>query len=153
SHLVRSYEKTRLHHLLQGGDASAGAASAPSSGGPPPPPGPPPPAMDFTNAAPPSHDAGGGAHAALFAEINAVKERQKGGRTEGLRVVTKEMKTKYQDKSNLPTVTPKGPAGGGGKKATQAVSRPPKLALEGSKWVVVCIKRACPVHCTHLLSG
>jgi len=92
--------------------------------------------MDFTNVPAPAAESGGG-HAALFAEINAVKDRQKGGRTEGLRVVTKEMKTKNQDKSALPTVAAKTPAAtGGAKKTTQAVSRPPKLALEGSKWVV-----------------
>jgi len=72
----------------------------------------------------------------LFAEINAVKERQKSGKTEGLRTVTKEMKTKYQDKSDLPAVTPKGPSSAAPKKATQAPSRPLKFALEGAKWVV-----------------
>lgn len=135
---IKNYHTTGLSWNPQGGDASSFAkGAAPSSGGAPPPPGPPPPAMDFTNAPPPSQSGGGGAHAALFAEINAVKDRQTGGKTEGLKHVTKEMKTKYQDKSALPSVAPKTPAASAGaKRTTQAVSRPPKLALEGSKWVV-----------------
>ena len=110
-------------------------------GGAPPPPGPPPPALDFTNAPPPSGGGGGAsAHAALFAEINAVRDRQQGGKTEGLRTVTKEMKTKYQDKSSLPAVTPKATTAAPKKAAQAAPSRPPKLALEGAKWVVVRIR-------------
>jgi len=134
---IKNYHTTGLTWNPQGGDASAASAapaSAPApSGGAPPPPGPPPPAMDFTSAPPPSSNA----HAALFAEINAVKERQKGGKTEGLRTVTKEMKTKNQDKSALPVVVPKTPAGSAApKKTTQAPARPPKFALEGNKWCV-----------------
>jgi len=133
---IKNYHTTGLAWNPQGGDAASASASATpgggSSGGAPPPPGPPPPAMDFTSAPPPS----AGSHAALFAEINAVKERQKGGKTEGLRTVTKEMKSKYQDKTNLPAVASKTPAAAGPKKASQAPSRPPKFALEGAKWVV-----------------
>jgi len=135
---IKNHHTTALTWNSQGGDAASFVGAAPSgggSGGPPPPPGPPPPALDFTNAPPPSGGGGDSAHAALFAEINAVKERQKGGKTEGLRTVTKEMKTKYQDKSNLPAVAPKG-SSPAPKKATQAPSRPPKFALEGAKWVV-----------------
>jgi len=136
---IKNRHTTALTWNAQGGDAASSVGAVPSSGGgssggPPPPPGPPPPAMDFTNAPPPS--GGSDSHAALFAEINAVKDRQKTGKTEGLRTVTKEMKTKYQDKSNLPSVTPKGPSSAGPKKATQAPSRPPKFALEGAKWVI-----------------
>eukprot|EP00005_Dracoamoeba_jomungandri_P002013 CAMPEP_0174251008 /NCGR_PEP_ID=MMETSP0439-20130205/980_1 /TAXON_ID=0 /ORGANISM="Stereomyxa ramosa, Strain Chinc5" /LENGTH=474 /DNA_ID=CAMNT_0015331223 /DNA_START=40 /DNA_END=1464 /DNA_ORIENTATION=+ len=79
---------------------------------------------------------GGGPGNALFAEINSVKDRQKGGRTEGLRKVTKDMKTKNQERGPavVPSSSPKkAPArkwGGGGS------SQPPKFALEGNKWVV-----------------
>jgi len=76
---------------------------------------------------------------ALLAEINSVKERQKGGRTEGLRKVQDNEKTKNRaadDRSALVTTV------GSAKKTTTtaagkaAVQRPPKLALESNKWVV-----------------
>jgi len=141
----------KVHHttaLTWGGSADAasfvGASPAPaaasggSSGGPPPPPaGPPPPPVDLGT----TTSGGGKKHvdtAALFAEINAVKERQAGGKTEGLRHVTKDMKVKYQDKSALPSApTPKASTGGGGpKKAAAVSSAPPKLELQGNKWLV-----------------
>lgn len=134
---IKNYHTTGLTWNAQGGDAasfvgaSAPAAAPAPSGGAPPPPGPPPPAMDFTNAPPPSSNA----QAALFAEINAVKERQAGGRTEGLRKVTKEMKTSY-NKDSQPVVVPKTSTASAPKKATQAPSRPPKFELEGAKWVI-----------------
>jgi len=124
-----------------GGFVGAAASSGASAGGPPPPGPPPPPVLDLTSD-PASGGSGGGGKgdmAALFAEINAVKERQKSGKTEGLRHVTKDMKTKGQDKSAVvpsgPASTPK-PASSGGPKKAAAASRPPKLALEGNKWIV-----------------
>jgi adenylyl cyclase-associated protein len=116
--------------------SSAPAAAPASAGGAPPPPGPPPPmALDMTAVASGGGDKSGAA-AALFAEINAVRDRQKSGKTEGLRHVTKEMKTKNQDRSAGPVATPKASAAAAKKAAPAAVQRPPKLALEGNKWIV-----------------
>jgi len=136
---IKTYHTTGLTWNPSGADASSfagkGASSSSSSGGaPPPPPGPPPMEIDTS----PPKAGGASAQAALFAEINAVKDRQTGGRTEGLRKVTKEMKTKYQDpatKTSAPTSAPKTTTTKGGS-STSSTARPPKFALEGSKWVV-----------------
>jgi len=141
---IRNYHTTGLTWNPSGGDAASFVGKAPaasssggSSGGPPP-PGPPPPPVDLDFSSPSPSKGGASAHAALFAEINAVRDRQQGGHTEGLRKVTKEMKTKYQDPASRPAVTPKAGAGAGAPKrgTSSAPARPPKFALEGSKWVV-----------------
>jgi len=77
---------------------------------------------------------------ALFSEINKVKDRQATGKTEGLRHVTKDMKTKNQaDKpaavvpaatGSKPAAAPKHGAATGAKKG------PAKLELQGNKWVI-----------------
>jgi len=139
---IKNYHTTGLTWNPSGGDASsfAGKASsssvpsaAPSSGGAPPPPGPPPP-MDLDLSTTSTGKVS--SHGALFAEINAVKERQAGGKTAGLRAVTKDMKSKYQDKAAQPVVTSKASTGGSAPKKTSAPAKPPKFALEGNKWVV-----------------
>jgi len=143
---IKTYHTTGLTWNAAGGDASsfvgksaAPAASSSSSSGGPPPPGPPPPPVDLDlGAAPSGGKPTGDIHAALFAEINAVKDRQASGRTEGLRKVTKDMKTKYQDPATRGGPVP----ASGTPKATSstakaaAPAKPPKLALEGNKWVV-----------------
>jgi adenylyl cyclase-associated protein len=135
---IKNYHTTDLSWNAQGGDVSkvaAPAAAAPaSSGGAPPPPAagpPPPPAVDLSAAA----SGGASAHAALFAEINAVKERQAGGKTAGLKHVTKDMKTKnITDKpaAVVPAVTP------ARKPAAAAAPKlgPPKFELDGQKWKI-----------------
>ncbi|KAL6042671.1 F-actin-capping protein subunit alpha [Balamuthia mandrillaris] len=113
-------------------DASAyvgkvAAGGAPAAGGPPAAPPAPAPIT-------PTVDTGSVARGALFAEINAVKDRQKSGATEGLRKVTKEMKTKNQPKSSVVPASATAPKAA--PKAAAAPKQPPKLALEGNKWVV-----------------
>jgi adenylyl cyclase-associated protein len=135
---IKNYHTTDLAWNPKGGDVSAAAAAAPaptsSAGGPPPPPTagpPPPPAVDLSAAS------GGGAsvHAALFAEINAVKDRQAGGKTAGLKHVTKDMKTKNQDKSAAPVPTPAASAPAR-KTNTAPKLGPPKFELDGQKWKI-----------------
>jgi adenylyl cyclase-associated protein len=144
--LVNLQNYVKKHHTTElawtgKGDVSAAAGPAPSTaGGPPPPPkgGPPPP--------PPAAAPTPGAHAApaavdptkLFAELN-----QGENVTKGLKKVTAEMKTKNRPAEERVSVVkadeakpkakgaPKAAAGAAEKK-----TRPPKLALEGNKWVV-----------------
>lgn len=132
---IKTYHTTDLTWNPQGGDVSkvASAAAPPaSSGGAPPPPAagpPPPPVVDLSAAS-----SGGGAHAALFAEINAVKERQAGGKTAGLKHVTKDMKTKNMEKTAAPV-----PAAAPVRKPAAAAAPklgPPKFELDGQKWKI-----------------
>jgi len=77
-----------------------------------------------------------------LAEIDAVKARQAGGKTAGLKHVTKDMKSKSRDPSESTSVVPaaaaeeKKPAARGGAAAKPAVTKPPRVELEGNKWVV-----------------
>jgi len=144
---VKQYHTTGVAWNPKGGDASSasvggssgggdsGAPPVPSGGGPPaPPPGGGPPAGD-SGAAP---SAGGGSRAALLAEIDAVKERQRSGKTAGLNHVTKEMKAKSRDPNEKPAPIEKkapAPSKAAANKAP-AVTKPPRLELEGNKWVV-----------------
>jgi len=137
---IKQYHTTELTWNPQGGDASAAAPSGgSSSGGAPAAPGapPPPPPIDVAalNAA---ANTGAQSRTALLAEINAVKERQTGGKTEGLKHVTKDMKTKYQTEAAAPLQPKAKPAASTSKPkpAAKGPGGPPKLALEGNKWVV-----------------
>lgn len=132
---IKTYHTTDLTWNPQGGDVSKVASTAAppaSSGGAPPPPAagpPPPPVVDLSAAS-----SGGGAHAALFAEINAVKERQAGGKTAGLKHVTKDMKTKNMEKAAAPV-----PAAAPVRKPAAAAAPklgPPKFELDGQKWKI-----------------
>jgi len=128
--LIKNHHTTGLTWNASGGDAAsfAGAAPAPSSGGPPP-PGPPPPPVVVASAGKQVD------HSALFAEIEAVKERQKSGKTEGLKHVTKDMKApKGGSSAPVPAVAPKKGSTPAPKKA--AITKPPKFELEGNKWIV-----------------
>jgi len=134
---IKNYHTTELSWNPQGGDVSkATVASAPasSSGGPPPPPAagpPPPPAVDLT---PPAGGGGPSGAAALFAEINAVKERQAGGKTEGLKHVTKDMKTK-NIKEGAPVVASKAAPKLSAAKPVAKLG-PPIFELDGQKWKI-----------------
>jgi len=124
---IKKFHTTGVVWNPRGGDASSfqGAPSVTPTkgpGGPPPPPAVAPPAASSAPAADTS---------ALFAALN------KGGAiTTGLKKVTKEMKTKNQEKvsSLVPAeITPK--------KATTAPGTTqkkgtPKFELQGNKWVV-----------------
>jgi len=138
---VKQYHTTGVSWNAKGGDASSASASSgessapppPSGGGPPAPPPGGPPAAD-SGAAP---AAGGGSRAALLAEIDAVRERQKGGRTDGLNRVTKEMKSKNRDPNEKPApVEPKKAAAPRAGAKAAAVTKPPRFELEGNKWAV-----------------
>jgi len=112
---------------------SSSSASSSSGGPPPPPPGPPP---DVSTSAPPPS---GGGHAALFADINKVKERQGSGKTEGLRKVTDDMKTYKNPALKAAAVVPASSqqkTSGAPAKKGEAQSKPAKFALEGNKWVI-----------------
>jgi len=138
---IKNYHTTDLSWNPQGGDvakatvSAAAPAPASSAGGPPPPPAagpPPPPVVDLSAQA----SGGASAHAALFAEINSIKERQKGGKTEGLKHVTKDMKTKYQDKSAGPVSASPGAPAARKTPASAPKLGPPKFELDGQKWKI-----------------
>jgi len=124
--VIKQHYTTGLTWTGQGDASSAASTSTTPSGGAPPPPGPPPPVVPLDTGA---ADKQTNAAAALFAEINKVKDRQTGGRTEGLRKVTADMKTKNQ-KDRAPAVVPSS-SGSQPKstpaKAGSAPARPPKF--------------------------
>jgi len=134
---IKQYHTTGVSWNPSGGDASSAAVSSSDEGGAPPPPsGLPDLSLNTTSSS--SSSGGADSRAALLAQINAVKERQTGGRTEGLRKVQDHEKSKNQPKRSalVPSTekaatTPSKTPGSGPK-----VTKPPKLALEGNKWVV-----------------
>jgi adenylyl cyclase-associated protein len=124
---IKQHHTTGLSWNPQGGDAKsskpAGAAPSPPAAGPPPPP--------PVSAAPAT--AKGPDMGALFASINKGE-----GISSGLKHVPKEKKNKYMDKTALPSgpVPQKTEEKAAAPKAAVAKKGPPKLALEGNKWVV-----------------
>jgi adenylyl cyclase-associated protein len=144
---VKQHHTTGLTWNAKGGDAlsfgggaaaPAPAAAAPSAGGPPPPaggpppPGPPPPASAATDSSSSSADAAD--MSGVFAQLN-----RGGDVTTGLRKVTADMKSKNRtDRSGK--VEEKAPAekapGRLGVRAPAVPNQPPKLELQGNKWVV-----------------
>jgi adenylyl cyclase-associated protein len=134
---VKQWHTTGLSWNPKGSEAHIpSTSSAVASGGTaaPPPPPPPPPAdlSDDNSAAKSKASASAPDMSEVFAQIN------QGNVTAGLRKVTKEMKTKYQP--NKPSgLVPAKEEKESASKATEpkaAPKRPPKLALEGSKWIV-----------------
>lgn len=142
---VKQYHTTGLTWNPKGGDALAAASSAsasapaasaapaapaPPAAGPPP-PGPPPPAA--------SSGAGAGSSDAsdmsgVFAALNKGE-----GVTSGLKKVTADMKSKNRaDRSGkIEEREPAAkPAGKLGARAPAVPNQPPKLELQGNKWVV-----------------
>ncbi|KAK3836036.1 MAG: adenylate cyclase associated N terminal-domain-containing protein [Linnemannia elongata] len=119
--------------------AAAPAPPAPSAGGPPPPPPPPPPMMLDTPA--PVKNTAENDMSAVFAQLN-----QGEAITAGLRKVDKSKMTHKNPElraSGMVTSSPGKPgspkrAGPGAppKPASLTLKKPPKLALEGNKWVV-----------------
>jgi len=140
-YLVNLQAYIKKHHtteLAWTGKADASAAAAPAAGGakpPPPPKGAPPPP-----AAAPAPTKGGAAPAdptKLFAELNRGDDV-----TKGLKKVTADMKTKNRKPEERSSVVkadevkkPKEEKAAGAGAAAKKM-RPPKLALEGNKWVV-----------------
>lgn len=139
---VKQHHTTGLVWNPKGGDALAfggGVAAAPAGGAPPapaggpPPPGPPP-------APTPSADSGHSSSSdasdmsGVFAQLNKGE-----GVTTGLRKVTADMKTKNRaDRSGkIEEKAPaEKPAGRLGVRAAAVPNQPPKLELQGNKWVV-----------------
>lgn len=142
---VKQYHTTGLSWNAKGGDfsafAGAGAGAAPSAGagappppaGGPPPPGPPPPPSSDSGAG--GKSGGAGDMSGVFADLNRGE-----GVTSGLRKVTADMKSKNRaDRTGKieerEPAKPK-PTGRLGAHAAAVPNQPPKLQLEGNKWVV-----------------
>jgi len=126
---IKKHHTTGLQWNSKGGDApkvvkvsSSSEDSAPPPPGPAPPP--PPPSMDFES---------GGDQPDMS---NVFKSISKGeGVTSGLRKVTDDMKAK--NRKDKTSVVPASVTKEVKKEATKEVAKkPPKLTLEGSKWVV-----------------
>ena len=143
---VKQHHTTGLTWNAKGGDArSLMAQSAPvappapgGGGGPPLPPPPPPPGLfdDIKVEANPEKSA----RNALFAEIN-----QGDGVTKGLKKVTADMQTHKNPNLRGTGSVPAGKSAGskpaiGPKPGAAPVQKPPKLELEGKKWVVEYFK-------------
>jgi len=135
---IKQYHTTGVSYNPQGGAASAADSGPPppSGAGPAPPPSGPPPPLDSGSSHTTSKVSDRGA---LLEQINAVAERQKGGKTEGLRKVQAHEKTKNRDPKDqvavVKAIEPKGTpskAAGAGK----AVTKPPRIELEANKWII-----------------
>jgi len=134
---VKQYHTTGLEWNPRGGDALSASSnvstSSSSSSSTPPPPGPPPPPV-FTES---NTSSSGGKQQAvdtskLFSELSKGTEI-----TKGLKKVTADQKTKnWTDKSSVvpATATTAKTSTSSGKK--EVTTKPPKFALEGSKWAV-----------------
>lgn len=138
---VKAHHTTGLSWNAKGGDASAAAPSgaaaapaapaapAPPAGGPPAPAPPPPSTSSASSGAGDASDMSG-----VFAQLS-----QGEGVTSGLRKVTNDMKAKNRaDRSGKIEEVEKKPAPTGrlGKTAAATPAQPPKLELQGNKWVV-----------------
>lgn len=135
---VKAHHTTGPAWNPKGGDASAAAGSAPApaaapaapappAGGPPAPAPPPPSTSSSSGAAAEEADMSG-----VFAQLSKGE-----GVTSGLRKVTADMKSKNRaDRSGkIEEVAPK-PTGRLGKHTAAVPAQPPKLELQGNKWVV-----------------
>lgn len=127
---IKQHHTTGLSWNPQGGDAKSATSAKPAGGPPPPPAGgpPPPPSLSAAPVTAKGPDMG-----ALFASINKGEAI-----SSGLKHVPKEKKNKYMDKSALPSgpVPQKKEDKPAAPKAAVAKKGPPKLALEGNKWIV-----------------
>lgn len=127
---IKKNHTTGVSWNPRGGDA--GSATASTSSAPSAPSGPPPPPAP-TGAPAPSSGKPAGDMNSVFAALSKGE-----GVTSGLKKVTNDMKSKNNpNKSSVvpataaPAAAPKAVAG-----AKTAVTKPPKFALEGTKWVV-----------------
>jgi len=121
---IKQHHTTGLSWNPKGGDSSS---SSITSGGPPPPPTgpppPPPPVESFSNQDQPD----------MTGVFNALKKGE--NVTSGLRKVTDDMKSKNRkDKTSVVPAT--NVKSSQPKAAKDTPSKPPKIALEGNKWVV-----------------
>jgi adenylyl cyclase-associated protein len=133
---IKKHHTTGVSWNARGGDAASfsvgSSASDDTSSGAPPPPGPPPPGPP-----PPAMDTSSSANAPdmnqVFASLNKGEDI-----TKALKKVTSEMKTKNRtDKvAVVPAAAIKSAEEKPSKKAAAAPAKPPKFALEGTKWVV-----------------
>jgi len=127
---IKKNHTTGLEWNPRGGDASSAQVSSSSSGGsaPPPPPGPPPPPIvDSGNTGKPAAPDVSG----LFAELNKGTDISK-----GLKKVTADMKSKNRTDKTSVVPAKDTPVTSTTAKSGKEPSKPPKFALEGSKWVV-----------------
>jgi len=133
---VKQHHTTGLAWNPKGGAVSTAMSAPPPPPGPPlPPPPPPPGALDFEES---PKDAARG---------NLLASLQKGSDiTKGLKKVSDDQKTHKNptlrgsslvpSKGEKPAVPPKKPAYG----SAAAVNKPPKLELDGKKWIVEFFK-------------
>jgi adenylyl cyclase-associated protein len=132
---VKKNHTTGLVWNPRGGDAaSAKPAAAPKAGGAPPPPsgGPPPPPPPEAATASSSSAAAAPNPSALFDALNKGADI-----TKGLKKVTKDMKTKNQDRSTAaPVVVEKKKEAAAPKAAAGVKKGTPKFELQDKKWVV-----------------
>lgn len=108
---------------------TAKAAAPPPPPGPPPPPPPPPPPSVGELQAKSAAEGAGTPSGALFAEINALGE---GGVRSGLKKATR-----GPVNDTAPTAAPKkAPVAAPVAAKATVTAKPPKIALEGKKWIV-----------------
>jgi len=126
---IKKHHTTGLTWNPRGGDASSySGGSSDSDAGVPPPPGPPPPppveaASDRSGGAPDMSN--------VFASLNKGTDI-----TSGLRKVTKDMKTKSRTDKSSVVPAKEAKETSSAPKGKEAVAKPPRLTLEGSKWCV-----------------
>jgi len=137
---VKQHHTTGLVWNPKGGDASAfggAAAAAPAApaapAGGPPPPGPPPP-QSADSGAKSSSSSDASDMSGVFAQLNKGE-----GVTTGLRKVTADMKSKNRADRSGKIEEKEAPAKAPGRLGVRAAAvpnQPPKLELQGNKWVV-----------------
>lgn len=122
------------------------AAAKPSAGGPPPPPpppGPPPPPMPSRSLLEDAASAADASRAQLFAALN------KGDSvTKGLKKVTSDMQTHKNPSLRSGAVVPASGKPAISTKPSPPLAgaptvRPPRMELDGKKWIVVGIREIC----------
>jgi len=129
---IKNFHTTGLTWNPNGGDAKSLSASGASSASAPPPP--KAPAAPLTTSSTPSP-------ASKPDITNVFSAISKGGEvTSGLKKVTDDMKTKNRKPEEKVSVVSadavKKPTSEKSEGSSKSVSRPPKFALEGNKWVV-----------------
>jgi len=130
---VKAHHTTGLTWNPKGGEASAGAPPPPPPGAPLPPPPPPPGALDMT-----SGDSGSNTRGDLLSALNKGADI-----TKGLKKVSADQMTHKNPNLRSSSVVPHKekpalpPKYGGAVTAKNTMSsKPPKLELDGKKWLV-----------------
>ncbi|GAB6028170.1 hypothetical protein CHUAL_002376 [Chamberlinius hualienensis] len=133
---IKQHHTTGVSWNPRGGNVADAKSGRPASGGraPPPPPGPPPPPPpSFEELSALVQNVSVDNRAALFEQLNRGDDV-----TKGLRKVTSDQQThKNPNLRTQPGIEPKHSFGASHPgKANVVVAKPPKLELQGKKWVV-----------------